>query len=70
MKKLTDAGNNLGATMNFATNKLEVIVGRSNPQKVTSVTDLAKPNVVTVTCDVSVPIGAYSQEVSGRRASR
>ena len=63
MKKLTDAGNNLGNPIEFATNKLQVIVPKSNPRNVTSVTDLAKSNVVTVTCDPSVPIGAYTQQV-------
>jgi molybdate transport system substrate-binding protein len=63
MKKITDTGLNLGSPVEFATNKLQVIVGKGNPLGITSVTDLAKPNVITVTCDPSVPIGAYTQQV-------
>src|SRR5207245_1082032 len=63
MQKLVDAGNNRGTPLEFATNKLQVIVAKGNPKNITSVTDLARSNIVSVTCDPSVPIGAYTQQV-------
>ena len=63
MKRVTDAGNNQGSPVEFATNKLQVIVGKGNPKGITSVTDLAKSNIISVTCDPVVPIGSYTQEV-------
>jgi molybdate transport system substrate-binding protein len=63
MKKLTDAAANLGSPIEFATNKLQVIVGKGNPKGITSVTDLAKPGIVSVTCDPAVPIGGYTLQV-------
>jgi molybdate transport system substrate-binding protein len=63
MKKLTDAGNNSGTPVVFATNKLEIIVQPGNPKNIQSVADLAKPGVTFVSCDPAVPIGAYTQQV-------
>jgi molybdate transport system substrate-binding protein len=63
MQKLTDAGGNSGAPTTFATNKLQIIVGKGNPKNVATVTDLAKPGVIVVTCAPEVPIGKYSADV-------
>src|SRR3954454_17546929 len=63
MKRVTDADSNLGTPIEFATNKLQVIVGKGNPKGVTSVTDLAKFGITSVTCDPAVPIGTYTQQV-------
>jgi molybdate transport system substrate-binding protein len=63
MQKITGPGANLGSPVEFATNKLQVIVGSGNPKNITSVTDLAKPGIVSVTCDPAVPIGSYTQQV-------
>lgn len=63
MKKLTDAGNNSGTPVIFATNQLEIIVAKGNPKGITSVADLAKPGVTFVTAAPEVPIGKYTQQV-------
>jgi len=63
MTKLTDAGNNQGDPVVFATNKLEIIVAKGNPKGITSVADLAKSGVTFVTAAPEVPIGKYTQQV-------
>ncbi len=63
MKKLTDAAGNAGDPQTFATNSLEIIVGKGNPKGITGVADLAKPGVIFVTCAPEVPIGKYSAQV-------
>jgi molybdate transport system substrate-binding protein len=47
----------------FATNTLVLIVPRSNPARIHSVTDLAKPGVRIVIGDATVPVGAYTLTV-------
>ena len=63
MDKLVEAGRNDGAPMTFATNSLEIIVEPGNPLGITGVADLADPDIIFVTCDPEVPIGAYTQQV-------
>ena len=41
MTKLTDAGNNAGEPVVFATNVLQIIVEPGNPKNITTVADLA-----------------------------
>ncbi|MFZ4718143.1 MAG: molybdate ABC transporter substrate-binding protein [Ilumatobacteraceae bacterium] len=47
----------------FATNQLQIIVGKGNPQAVTGVADLANPDLLVVACSPEVPIGGYTQQV-------
>jgi molybdate transport system substrate-binding protein len=47
----------------FATNKLVVVVPRSNPGHVTSVYDLRRPGLRVVIGDKSVPIGSYTRQI-------
>ena len=47
----------------FATNKLQIIVGKGNPKGITSVADLAKSGVIYVTAAPEVPIGGYAKQV-------
>jgi len=47
----------------FATNKLVVIVPRSNPGRVSSVYDLRRGGVRVVVGDTSVPIGSYTRQI-------
>lgn len=63
MKKLTDAAANGDRPVTFATNTLAVIVGKGNPKKLTSLQDLANPNLIVVTCGPQVPIGAYAGQL-------
>jgi molybdate transport system substrate-binding protein len=62
MKKLTDAGGAVDPTT-FATNRLQIIVGKGNPKGITTVADLAKPGLTVVTCGPEVPIGKYAADV-------
>jgi molybdate transport system substrate-binding protein len=47
----------------FATNKLVVIVPKSNPAHVTSVYDLQRTGVRVVIGDKTVPIGSYTRQI-------
>ncbi|WP_323101966.1 molybdate ABC transporter substrate-binding protein [Intrasporangium sp. YIM S08009] len=50
-------------TKNFATNVLEIAVPPGNPAKVTTLADLAKPDVKVVLCADTVPCGKAAQKV-------
>jgi molybdate transport system substrate-binding protein len=63
MTKLTDAGGNATQPQIFATNSLQIIVGTGNPKGITGVADLAKPDLLYVTCAPEVPIGKYAAQV-------
>lgn len=63
MQKLVDAERNDGDPATFATNTLEIIVEPGNPLGIATIEDLADPDLVFVTCDPAVPIGAYTQQV-------
>ncbi len=45
----------------FATNVLELIVPKGNPGGVTKLSDLTKPGLKVVLCDVTVPCGSAAQ---------
>jgi molybdate transport system substrate-binding protein len=47
----------------FATNKLIVLVPRSNPGDITNVYDLRRPGLKIVIGDRTVPIGAYTRQI-------
>ncbi|MBA3605504.1 MAG: molybdate ABC transporter substrate-binding protein [Acidimicrobiia bacterium] len=63
MTKLTDAAGDAGAPQIFVKNSLQVAVEAGNPLGITGVADLADSDLILVTTDPEVPIGAYSQEV-------
>lgn len=50
----------------FASNRLVVVVPRSNPAGIRSIDDLARPGVKLVIGDRQVPIGIYSRTVLSR----
>jgi molybdate transport system substrate-binding protein len=45
----------------FATNTLVLIVPKSNPAHITSVSDITKPGVKLVICNATVPCGDYAR---------
>jgi molybdate transport system substrate-binding protein len=53
----------VGTPVNFATNVLEIAVPPSNPAKIATFADLAKPGVKTVICAPAVPCGAAAVAV-------
>jgi molybdate transport system substrate-binding protein len=63
MTKITDAGVHAGPPLPFATNRPEIIVAPGNPLGVTGVADLARPDLVVVTCAPEVPCGSYAADV-------
>ena len=63
MNKVVKAGDNSGTPQNLAKNKLEIAVAPGNPKHITTVADLAKPGIVVVLCDPSVPCGKFADEV-------
>ena len=63
MTKLADAGGNAGEPQVFATNSLQIIVEPGNPKGITGVADLAKSDILYVTCAPEVPIGKYAAQV-------
>ena len=42
---------------------MEIIVEPGNPLGIAGVEDLADPDIIFVTCDPAVPIGAYTEQV-------
>jgi len=65
MDKLTRASGAgvSAAPVTFATNKLQIIVGKGNPKGITGVADLAKSGLIYVAAAPEVPIGAYAKQV-------
>jgi molybdate transport system substrate-binding protein len=63
MSKLTDGGGAAGEPVTFATNRLEIITAPGNPLGITGLADLAKPELIVVTCAVEVPCGTYAEQV-------
>ncbi len=47
--------------LEFATNTLVLIVPKSNPAHITSVSDITRPGVKLVICNASVPCGDYAR---------
>lgn len=45
----------------FATNRLVLIVPKDNPARITSVSDITKPGVKVVICNATVPCGDYAR---------
>jgi molybdate transport system substrate-binding protein len=48
--------------VDFATNTLQIAVAPGNPKDITSLADLAKPEITTVICAAEVPCGAASHQ--------
>jgi molybdate transport system substrate-binding protein len=65
MAKLTDGKLVRGTPTTIATNTLTIVVPPSNPAKITSFADLAKPGTQVVVCAPQVPCGSATQKVEG-----
>ncbi len=57
-KNMAKVSTLVGTPVNFATNVLEIAVPPSNPARIATFADLAKPGVKTVICAPAVPCGA------------
>ncbi len=63
MTKLVDAGETAGETVSIAKNTMEIIVEEGNPKAIGGVADLARPDLIVVLCDQSVPCGKSAATV-------
>jgi molybdate transport system substrate-binding protein len=63
MTTVTKASLATGQPKIFTKNKLEIMVDKGNPMKISSVANLSKPSVKVVLCAPSVPCGKYAGEV-------
>jgi molybdate transport system substrate-binding protein len=63
MTNLVTAGDNSGAPVNFAENRLEIAVEKGNPEHIATLSDLAQPGVTVVLCDPSAPCGKFAAQV-------
>ena len=67
MVDLVENGNvNKDSEAVIATNTLTLIVEKGNPLNITSLGDLASPQIRTVLCDVTQPCGKYSAHILER----
>ncbi|HVS49882.1 MAG TPA: molybdate ABC transporter substrate-binding protein [Candidatus Dormibacteraeota bacterium] len=62
MTTVEKAGLLNGSPQVFAHNRLEIAIAHGNPKNIHSLADLAKPGIVVVLADPSVPAGKYAQE--------
>ena len=62
MTTLQTAGLLSGQSKVFAHNKLEIVVAKGNPKAIHSLADLARPGLVVVLADPSVPAGKYAAQ--------
>jgi molybdate transport system substrate-binding protein len=61
MTRLVDAGQTASMPVNFATNRLQIIVEAKNPKAINGLADLARGDVLYVTANPDVPIGKYAK---------
>jgi molybdate transport system substrate-binding protein len=57
MKQVTDSG-----SVTFVRNRLQIAVGKGNPKKIASLTDLIKPDLKLALCADQVPCGAAAKK--------
>jgi molybdate transport system substrate-binding protein len=62
MTTLQTAGLIAGTPRLFAHNRLEIAVEHGNPKNIHTLADLARPGLVVVLADPSVPAGKYAQQ--------
>lgn len=68
MRTVQDAGLLVGSPKVFAHNRLEIAVEKGNPKGIHSLADLARPGLVIVLADPSVPAGKYAQQALAKVA--
>jgi molybdate transport system substrate-binding protein len=63
MKTVTDASMTSADPQTFTTNLAEIMVEKGNPKHISSVSDLANPQLKVVVCAPDVPCGALAQKI-------
>jgi molybdate transport system substrate-binding protein len=66
MTTLIEADGTASDPVVFATNVAQIIVQPGNPSNITGVADLARPDLVVVSCAPEVPCGRYAQQIVDR----
>ena len=66
MTKATKAALVQGSPVNFATNTLTIVVPPSNPAKIATFADLAKPGLALVLCAPQVPCGSAAKKLEDK----
>jgi len=61
MAQLVDSGD-VGTPRVFARNELAIAVERGNPRNIESLADLARPGLIVMLCDSSVPCGRLADD--------
>ncbi|GAA2460420.1 molybdate ABC transporter substrate-binding protein [Streptomyces glaucus] len=61
MKTVTDADDAAGAPATFVRNRLQIATLPGNPDRISSLGDLARPGLKVVLCDRTVPCGAAAR---------
>jgi molybdate transport system substrate-binding protein len=56
--------------VNFATNKLQIVVGSGNPKGVKGLADLANAGTVVLLCAPAVPCGSYANQALAKAGVR
>jgi molybdate transport system substrate-binding protein len=62
MEKVVAEGLVEGASRVFTKNRLQIVVGPGNPERVRGLADLAKPDLKVVLAAPQVPVGRYARE--------
>jgi molybdate transport system substrate-binding protein len=62
MKTVIDAGNGDGTPVVFAKNQLVIAVAKGNPNGITGLSDLTKPDLKVALCAEQVPCGAAAKK--------
>jgi molybdate transport system substrate-binding protein len=62
MKKLTDASLIAGTPVQFARNKLTIVVKKGNPKNVKTLADLATAGTISL-CSTDAPCGKYADQI-------
>lgn len=63
MARLVEAGEVGGDPVVFTTNRAQIIVEPRNPTGITGVEDLARDDLIVVSCAPDVPCGRYAQQI-------
>lgn len=63
MRMVTDAGRAASPPVAFATNSLQIVTTRGNPEHIDSFADLGRPGLSVVVAAPQVPCGAATREV-------
>jgi molybdate transport system substrate-binding protein len=66
MQELVDTGDVAGEPAAFARNRLAMAVETGNPEAISSLADLAEPELVVVLCAEQVPCGRFADEALER----